>query len=139
MKLVVPHTGEPQPSDARLIRLAEFLGVACELVCVEKLLHAAPAGRGSRTQADCLVVNPLVLKEWTGGVLREDFALGLTSRFPHLLIHAFIPDAFCDRLVQALSAGEIASVRPIAGSGEAYEIGPNTRDICGPFSGLSLV
>jgi hypothetical protein len=83
-------------------------------------------------------VNPWVLKEWTGGVLREDFALGLMSRFPHLLMHAFTPDPFCDRLVKALSGSEIASVRRIAGSGESYEMGPNTRDLCGPFSGLSL-
>src|SRR5262252_2670457 len=103
MKLVVPRTGEPQSSDARLIRLAEFLGIACELVSVEKLLDAAEAERGSRAHGDCLVVNPWVLKEWTGGVLREDFALGLTSRFPHLLIHAFTPDPFCNRLVKALS------------------------------------
>jgi len=138
MKLVVPHTGEPQPSDARLIRLAEFLGIACELVSVEKLLHAAPAERDSGAQADCLVVNPWVMREWTGGVLREDFALGLTSRFPHVLVHAFTPDPFCDRLVKALSCGGMASVRRIAASGESYEIGPNTRDLCGPFSGLSL-
>jgi hypothetical protein len=138
MKLVVPRTGEPQPSDARLIRLAEYLGIACELVSVEKLLHAAPAETGSRAQAECLVVNPWVLKESTGGVLREDFALRLASRFPHLLIHAFTPDPFCDRLVKALCGSETASVRRIAGSGEPYEIGPNTRDLCGPFSGLSL-
>ena len=138
MKLVVPCTGEPQPSDARLIRLAEFLGIDCELVSVEKLFPVAPAIKGSRAQTDCLVVNPWVLKEWTGGVLGEDFALSLTSRFPHLLIHAFTPDPFCDRLVKALSGSEMASVRRIAGSGESYEIGPNTRDLCGPFCGLSL-
>ena len=138
MKLVVPRTGEPQSSDARLIRLAEFLGIACELVSVEKLLHAAEAERGSRAHGDCLVVNPWVLKEWTGGVLHEDFALGLTSRFPHLLIHAFTPDPFCNRLVKALSWGEMASVRRISVSDESYEIGTNTRDLCGPFSGLSL-
>jgi hypothetical protein len=83
-------------------------------------------------------VNPSVLKEWTGGVLHEDFTSGLTSRFPHLLIHAFTPDPFCERLVKALSGSEMASVRPISGSGESYEIGPNTGDVCGPFSGLSL-
>jgi hypothetical protein len=78
------------------------------------------------------------MREWTGGVLHEDFAFGLTSRFPYLLIHAFTPDSFCDRLVKVLSGGEVASVRRIAGSGQTYEIGPNTRDLCGPFAGLSL-
>jgi hypothetical protein len=78
------------------------------------------------------------MKEWTGGVLREDFASSLTLRFPHLLIHAFTPDPFCDRLVKVLSGSETASVRRIAASGESYEIGPNTRDVCGPFSGLSF-
>src|SRR5215472_14793650 len=111
MKLIVPRIGEPQPSDARLIRLAEFLGIACELVCVKKLLHVAPAERGSRTQADCLVVNPWVLKEWTGGVLREDFALALTSRFRYLLVHALTADPFCDSLVKALSGNQVASVQ----------------------------
>ncbi len=137
MRLVVPRTAEPQPSDARLIRLAEFLGIPCELVSVEELLHAAPAERRSRARADCLLVNPWVVKEWTGGVMRDDFAIGLTSRFPHLLIHAFTPDPFCDRLVKALSRGEVASVRRIV-AGESYEVGSNTQDLCGPFSGLSL-
>ena len=132
MKLVVPHTGEPQPSDARLIRLAEFLGIACELVSVEKLLHAAPAERDSGAQADCLVVNPWVMREWTGGVLREDFALGLTSRFPHVLVHAFTPDPFCDRLVKALSCGGMASVRRIAASGSLTRSGPIHEIYVGP-------
>src|SRR6516165_10031250 len=107
MKLVVPHAGEPQPSDARLIRLAEFLGIACELVSVEKgtPLHGAPAERGSHAQGNCLLVNPWVLKEWTGGVLRDDFASGLTSCFPYLLIHALTPDPFCNRLVKGLTGG----------------------------------
>lgn len=137
MKLLVPHTGEPQPSDTRLIRLADFLGISCELVSLEILLHAAPA-EGSRARADCLVVNPWVLKEWTGGVLREDFALSLTSRFPYLLVHALTPDPFCDNLIKALSGNQVASVQCIAGSGESYEIAPNTRDLCGTFAGLSL-
>jgi hypothetical protein len=138
MKLVVPRIAEPHPSDARLIRLAEFLGIASEFVSVEQLLHAAPAERGSRAETDCLVVNPWVLKEWTAGVLREDFPSSLASRFPHLLIHAFTPDPFCDRLVKAFSGSETASVQRIAGSGKSYEIGPNTRDVCGPFAGLSF-
>lgn len=122
MKLVVPRTGEPQPSDARLIRLAEFLGIACELVSVEKLLlHVAPSGRGFRAGADCLVVNPCVMKEWTGGLLWEDFA-SVISRFPHLLIHAFTPDPFCDGLVKALCGSETASVRRVRNSGKSYQI-----------------
>ena len=36
MKLVVPHTGEVQAADARLIRLAEFLGMRCEPLRLDK-------------------------------------------------------------------------------------------------------
>lgn len=138
MKLVVPRSSEPQASDARLIRLAQFLGISCELVPVEHLLDASPAETDSRAEADCLVVNPWVMKEWTGGVLRVDFASRLTARFSHLLIHAFTPDPFCDTLVKALSGSQTTSVRHIPDSGEYYNIGPNTRDVCGPFSGLSF-
>ena len=83
-------------------------------------------------------MNPCVLKEWTGGVLRDDFALGLTSRFPYLLVHALTPDPFCDSLIKALSGDQVSSVQRIAGSGESYEIAPNTRDLCGTFAGLSF-
>jgi hypothetical protein len=138
MKLVIPRIGEPQPSDSRLIRLAEFLGIACELVSVEKVLHAAPGRRGFRAEGDCLVVNPSVLKEWTGGVLQENAASSFISRFPHLLIHAFTPDPFCDRLVKEFSGSDTAFVRRIVGPGKSYEVGSNTRDVCGPFSGLSF-
>jgi hypothetical protein len=41
-------------------------------------------------------------------------------------------------MVAALSSGKLQSVQPIADSGQLYEISSNSRDFCGPFSGLSF-
>ena len=58
-RLVVPHTGKPNPSDARLIRLAEFLGITCEPLPVGKQAKD-PLTQAENTvlrRDDCLVVN----------------------------------------------------------------------------------
>jgi hypothetical protein len=138
MNLVVPHTDELQLSDTRLVRLAKFLGIPCKLVPVGTLLDEAASERGPRSEPDCLLLNPTVIKAWTHGVLQEGFASKLRERFPHLLIHAFTPDPFCERLLKALSGDETASVRRAAGLRDSYEIASDARDVCGPFSGLSL-
>jgi hypothetical protein len=39
MKFVVPHTGTLQEADARVVRLAEFLGITCELFFLDKHVH----------------------------------------------------------------------------------------------------
>ena len=59
MKLVVPHTGEVQAADARLIRLAEFLGVRCEPLRLAKQVQqrAEHIERAVPDENCCLVIN----------------------------------------------------------------------------------
>ena len=141
MKLVVPHTGEMQAVDVRLIHLAEFLGVRCEplrlTTGVQK--RAENIGRAALDQTSCLVINPKVLREWVAGdvhpaELISSFVLG----FPHVLVHALTLDTFTETLVAAVSGGKLQSVQPITDAGQLYEISSNSKDICGPFSGLSF-
>jgi hypothetical protein len=141
MKLVVPHTGELQAADARLIRLAEFLGIRCESLrldkqvqqCAEFIRKAVP------DQNSCLIVNPEVMREWVDGdVFPADLASCLASRFPHLLVHGLTWGPFVDGMIRSLSNGKVQSVQPIADAGQTYEISSNSNDICGPFSGLSF-
>lgn len=141
MKLVVPHTGEVQAADARLIRLAEFLGVRCEPLrlanevqpCAEYVERAIP------DQNSCLVINPRVMREWVGGdVLPAELVSSLVLRFPHVFMHALTLDPFVAGMVATVSGGKLQSVQPIADAGQPYEISSNSKDICGPFSGLSF-
>jgi hypothetical protein len=141
MKLVVPHTGEVQAADARLIRLAEFLGVRCEPLrlakevqqCAEYMEKAVP------DQNSCLVINPQVMREWVGGdVLTAELLSSLVLRFSHVLMHALTLDPFVAGMVAAVSGGKLQSVQPIADAGQPYEISSNSKDICGPFAGLSF-
>lgn len=141
MKLIIPHTGEVQTADAHLIRLAEFLGVRCELLrlakevqqCAEYIERAVP------DRDSCLVINPHVMREWLGGnFLPAELVSSFVLRFPRVLMHALTLDPFVDSMVAAVSGGKLQSVLPIADPGQPYEISSNSKDICGPFSGLSF-
>lgn len=140
MKLVVLHTGEVQASDARLIRLAEFQGISCESLFLDKQVqyHAEYIERALPDQHSCVVVNPQVIREWTRGVLPADLVSCLVSRFPYLLVQSLTTDPFSGNLIRALSSNRLHSIQPIADAGQLYEIASHSREVCGPFSGLSF-
>ena len=141
MKLVVPHTGDLPAADARLIRLAQFLGIRCESVRLDKPVrqYAEFIANAVPDRNSCLVVNPQVMREWVGGdVFPADLAACFGSRFPHLLVHGLTLGPFVDGMISSLSKGRLRSVKPIADAGRLYEISPNSQDICGHFSGLSF-
>lgn len=140
MKLVVPHNGKLEAADARLIRLAEFLGIRCEPLCLEKVqTRAEYIERAVPERNSCLIVNPQVMREWVGGhVLPADVVSCLVSHFPHLLVHGVTRDAFVDGMMVSLSNGRLRSVQPVADAGQPYEISANSSDFCGPFSSLSF-
>ena len=125
--------------DARLIRLAEFLGITCESLLLEKpaeeyaryLAHAVPG------QDSCLVICPQVIKKWTEGRLPPDLASFLCSRFPRLLLHAPSADPFDASMIAALSGGRFGGVEGI-GASEPYEISADSQDICEAFAGISF-
>jgi hypothetical protein len=140
MTLVVPHTGEFQASDARLIRLAEFLGISHVGLFLDKETrsYAAYVGRALPNHRCCFVVNPRVIRDWTGDVLPADLVRWLVSRGGYLLVHGLTGDAFCEDLIKALSADRLCGVQPIADTGRLYDVASDSRDICGAFSGLSF-
>jgi len=139
-RLVIPHTGKPNPADARLIRLAEFLGITCEPLLLGKQSEdpLTQAENTTLRRDDCLVVNSQVMKEWTGGVLPSDFALSRWSRFASLIVYGLTPDPFCEKLVRVLSNERVRSVLPIDDFSAPYEIAPNLNDVSGAFAGLSF-
>jgi len=141
MKLVVPHTGEVRATDARLIRLAEVLGVHWESLHLanEVQRDAEYFERAVPDQNSCVVINPQVMREWVGGdVLAAKLVSILVLRFPYAFVHALTLNPFVVNMVATLSGGKFQSVLPIADAGQPYEISSNSKDICGPFSGLSL-
>jgi hypothetical protein len=141
MKLVVPHTATLQAADARLVRLAEFLGIACESLFLDRHAHRPAEYIAKALPEDgwCFVVNPQVIRDWTGGVVPPDLVSCLVSHFPNLLVHALTTeDCFDQALIRALSDNRLHSARPIADTGQVYEIASDSEQICGPFSGLSF-
>ena len=87
----------------------------------------------------CLVINPQVMRAWPDG---DDFPTELVSslilRFPHVLMHAVTLDAFAGDMVAAVSGGKLQSVLPVVDTRLPYDISRDSKDICGPFSGLSF-
>jgi hypothetical protein len=141
MKLIVPHTGEVQAADARLIHLAEFLGVTCEPLYLAKEVSqlAEYIERATPDRNSCLVINPQVIRNWIGGdTLPANSLSSLVLRFPYALMHALSLDPFVGKIVASVSGGKLQSVLPIADATQSYEISSSPKDICGPFSGLSF-
>lgn len=141
MKLIVPHTGELQAADARLIRLAQFLGISCEPLLLEKQVQqrAEYVERAMPDQNACMVINPQVMREWlSGAAFPAELVSCLVSRFPHLLVHALTLDRFDVDMVATLSSDKLGSIQRVADSGQPYQMSSSANDFCGPFSGLSF-
>ena len=138
MKLVVPYMREVRPSDGRLICLAEFLGIQCRQISLTK--PSGAIGTVASVPAEdrsCLVINPEVIREWTGGAApTHQFLLSLISPFRTVLLHAVRPDPFHSTLISRLTAGTFHAVQQSQDSEFAVAI--DTRDICGAFAGLSI-
>jgi len=141
VKLVVPFVGELHAVDARLIRLAEFLGIRCETLPLAKdvVQQAEYLERAVPDKRSCFVVNPRVMEEWVGGnVLASDLVSFLLSRFPHLFVHGIRLDAFDANIVAAMSRGRLQSIHAVDGVSTQYQIAKHSNDVCGAFSGLSF-
>jgi hypothetical protein len=141
MKLIVPHTGELHAKDARLIRLAEFLGIRCEPLRlakeVQQFANSIEAAVPDRNT--CLVLNPQVMRAWLDGdVFPTELVSSLILRFPRVLMHAVTLDALAGDMVAAFSGGKLQSVLPVVDTRLSYDISRDSKDICGPFSGLSF-
>lgn len=140
MKLVVPYIGELRDLDARIVRLAEFLGIPCETLALKNVPeHAEFLEKTVPDQCSCFVVNPQVMKEWLGlDVIPADLVAFLLSRFPHLLVHGLRVNVFDTEMVAALSRGRLKSVDAIDGDHPVYVIAKDSKHFCEAFSGLSF-
>jgi len=140
MKLIVPYIGGLRDLDARLVCLAEFLGISCETLPLANVKdHAAFLERLVPGQCSCLVVNPQVMKEWVGpdGLL-TGLAAFLSARFKHLLVHGLRLGVFDSELVAALSGGRLRSVDAVVDERAAYVIAKDETNVCEAFAGLSF-
>jgi hypothetical protein len=140
VKLVVPYIGELRDLDARMVRLAGFLGIPCEILTLASVVeHAQFLEKTVPDHSSCFVVNPRVMEKWVGpDGLPADLVAFLLSRFRHLLVHGLRADTFDTRMVSALSRGSLKSVDAIDGEHPVYKIAKDSKPVCGAFSGLSF-
>ena len=138
MKLVIPFIGELHPADARLIRLAEFLGIVCVAIPMDH-------GRLSVLEAEvangenCLLINPDVICE----VLQSDvpppeFVSSLLSQYHRIFVHCVRPNPLHTAFLASLTAGRIQSVKQVEAPSGTIDFAQDSRDVCGAFSGLSI-
>ena len=140
MKLVVPYIDELLEIDARIIRLANFMGVPCEAFALANVMEPAEFLEKSLSdQCSCFVVNPQVMNQWMGGDdISADLIAFLLSRFSHLLVHGIRVEAFDAQLVVALSRGRLKSVHAIHGEHASYVVAEDSKHICESFAGMSF-
>ena len=141
MKLVVPYFGELHPSDSRMVRLAEYLGIDCECLALARE-HGRPTEFLEKTisgEPVYFVVNPNVIKEWIqADHLPAELVSFLLSRFQGLIVHCLRVDAASSNTVSALSLGRVKSVNGSDGATSLYEIAKDSADFCGAFAGLQF-
>ena len=140
MKLVVPYIGELLDLDARMVRLAEFLGIPCETLALANVAeHAQFLEKTVQNQCSCFAVNPQVMKRWAGlDGIPADLVAFLLSRFTHLLVYGLRVDAFDTGMVAALSGAKLQSVDAIGEECATYVIAKDSKHVCEAFSGLSF-
>ncbi|HTQ58923.1 MAG TPA: hypothetical protein VMI32_01765 [Candidatus Solibacter sp.] len=141
MKLVVPCLGTLHSADARLVRLAEFLGCRFELLSVEKGCSFSIESIKNRVgeENSCLVINPAVVREcYWSDFFPDNLASSLTSQFSFLLVHNLSFDSFSATILNALSLGSLGSVHPVETAELCYEVASEYDHVCGPFSGLTF-
>ena len=141
-RLIVPYVGELRGADARLLQLAEFLGVRCEALPLPAGVNRYADYLASATpkEASSIVINPTVIKHWVRSeTIPDDLVSLLLHRFRHLFVHGLgVDDEFDSRAVASLSMGGFKSVRAIDGGINSYEIARESEQMCGPFAGLSF-
>jgi len=101
---------------------------------IENYLDQAVPDRES-----CLVISPRAVKRLTGGApLAASTAAFLLTKFARTIVHGLRPRVYDSALVAALSGGRLQSIGTLSGSHSSYEIANDSRDICGPFAGVSF-
>jgi hypothetical protein len=141
VRLLVPYSGTLSIPDARLVRLAEFLGGQCDFLRLEKGVTLSSEFIEKRVgdKNSCFVVNPAAIQECLSSEsFPPDLASYLTSRFSFVLIHNLSLDTFAASTVRTFSEGSLRSVHPVERSGLSYEIASGYKQVCGAFSGLTF-
>lgn len=135
----MPYIGKLNDLDARIVKLAEFLGISCASVALAPAIdHAEFLKKSVPDESSCFAANPEVLKEWLGSHISDELVAFLLSRFTHLVVYGLRGDPFDAELISALSKGRIKSVEPIDGENSVYTIAEDSKDVCEAFSGLSF-
>ena len=141
MKLVIPYLGKLNIADARLVRLAEFMGCPCELLPLDQGVPLSPKFIEEHVvdKDACFVVNTTAIREWLASEsFPPDLSSYLTSQFSFVLVHNLSMDLFTASTVSTLSEGALQSVHPVESSGLSYEITSAHNQVSGAFSGLTF-
>src|SRR6185295_14998473 len=141
MKLIIPILKVIDLDDARLLRLAEALGVETEIVSLELGCRDAASffHRIGKNRCDCITINSAVLGRWLAtDEFPPELVPMLYSCFPFVLARGFTGAPFCRSALRLLSAGRIQSIKPLAQSDACYVVSKKFKEISGSFCGLSF-
>jgi hypothetical protein len=140
VKLVVPYVDELLDLDARMIRLAKFLGIPYETVALTKICERGEfLSDALPDHCSCFAVNPEVMKRWVGlEGLSADLVKFLVSHFSNLLVYGVRTEDFDADLVAALSMGKLSSVDAVGEKSLCYEFAKSSSRVCEAFAGLSF-
>lgn len=128
----------PGISEMRAGRIAEFLGAEARIVAMaavsdrESVSGLALPGAAVIVHADTLV---RVSETLDRGV---EALLALVGCARYVFVYGFKPIHHHTSILRTLSFGSLLGVQPLPASETAFRVSKSHRELCGPFSGLSV-
>jgi hypothetical protein len=131
-RLIVPEMAASSTCRARLLKLAEFSGIACESPPLEHILGAR--GRHRRRSA-CLALDAHVARALRRVAPEAGELKAVLDGWSAILLCGLEPDADSVWLLREISCGRLVAIEPVKATGQ-YRFTAG-RSACGPFAGLS--
>jgi hypothetical protein len=127
------------PLDARLARLAEFLGIECRVQTVSEAV-TGPADRAWLSRDHhCLMLSATTVEALAPtDADRAQVLQRLLDRTRHLLVYGFRATTADAAAARALSQGLVESVSDLPPGGGNYTISPEWRSLTREFTGLTF-
>jgi hypothetical protein len=131
---------EASPSDLKLARLAEFLGVGCNVVALGRSGDAASGGSALlRSGGSCIMASAVALGRLAGsGLDLPRFTDQLFQRARFAFVYGFCPRKLEVSVAGHLTRGLVSFMSSFNGFGHEYQVASSSPFITKEFSGLSF-
>ena len=127
-------------ADRRAQKIAEFLGAETKMVALGDAKGGASGDTADelRHGCTCLVVDAETLAQGADTGTPDAAIQSVIGGARNVFVFGFEATERHGAIAQSLSEGAVVGIRPAEMGAVVFEVAHNQREICGPFSGLSI-